>query len=124
MKLLAQATNPFGNVKMPYVPEYDLCGTGGGPTLLVSNIIKIAMVGAGLFAFINLIIAGFLYVSSNGDPKKTAAAWQKIYMSLIGLLIMVASFALTIIISEILFGEPMAILSPTIYGPGEGVACP
>lgn len=110
----------FGNVDSPYSSAYgDLCASG--PTAFATNLIKLAFVAAGLFAFINLILAGFIYISSNGDPKKTASAMQKINMSLIGLVVMVASFALTAIMGQLLFGDATAILNPTIYGPG---GCP
>lgn len=108
----------FGDVDSPYAANLgDLCASG--PTIFFGNIIKIMIVAAGLFAFINLIVAGFTYISSSGDPKATTAAWQKIYMSLIGLIIMVASFIAAILIGEILLGSPTAILAPTIYGPGQ-----
>ena len=111
------ADSMFGNIDSPYSPSLgDLCASG--PTLFFSNIIKLLIVAAGLFAFINLIIAGYLYIASSGDPKQTVVAWQKISLSLIGLVIMVISFTLAIIIGELLLDDPTAILSPTIYGPG------
>jgi len=110
-------TNPFGSIGLPENFGYeDLCNNG--LTVFATNVIKIAIVAAGLFAFINFLLAGFLYISSSGEPKKTAAAMQKINMSLIGLVIMVASFALAVIVGQLLLGDPAAILSPTIYGPG------
>jgi hypothetical protein len=106
----------FGPITSPYKGYEDLCASG--PTVFLTNVVKLVIVAAGLFAFINLIIAGFGYISSSGDPKATTAAWQKIYMSLIGLIIMVASFAVAVLIGTLLLGDPSAILSPTIYGPG------
>lgn len=114
---MADTNDIFGSITSPYPSAYgDLCNSG--PTLLASNLIKLVFVGAGLFAFINFILAGFIYISSSGDPKKTAGAMQKITMSLIGLVIMVASFALAVILGQLLLGSPTAILSPVIYGPG------
>jgi hypothetical protein len=91
---------------------------GGGMLLFLSNVVKFISVAAGLFAFINIILAGFAYVSAGSDTKKTTEAWAKIYMSLIGLIIIVASFAIAGIAGKILFGEWNAILQPQIYGPG------
>lgn len=84
----------------------------------ISNVIKFAIVAAGLFAFINMIIAGWAYLASNGQPEAIAAAWRRMYMSLIGLAVMVASFAIAAIAGQLLLGSYDAILNPVIYGPG------
>jgi hypothetical protein len=106
----------FGTINNPIQGYEDL--EGGGLIDFISNIIKFVTIAAGLFAFINLILAGFTYISAGSDAKKTAEAWSKIYMSLIGLVIIVGSYALAAIMGLILFGDANAILSPTIYGPG------
>jgi hypothetical protein len=93
-------------------------GTNGGLIVFVSNFIKFAVVVAGLFAFFNLIGAGYMYISAGSDSKKTAEAWAKIYMSLIGLVVIIASFAIAGILGYLLFGNADAILNPKIYGPG------
>jgi hypothetical protein len=84
----------------------------------VSNTVKLLMIGAGLFAFINLLLAGIQYLGSQGNTEATTQAWAKIYMSMIGLVVMVAAFALTGILGLLLFGDATAILNPHIYGPG------
>lgn len=89
----------------------------GLPTF-ITNIVTIIFVGAGLFAFFNLIIAGISYISAAGDEKKIIAATYSINMSLIGLVVMVAAAAVTGIVSYLLFGNAAAILSPNITGPG------
>lgn len=82
-----------------------------------NNLLKLIIVGAGIFAFINIIIAGFTFLGASGDPKKTQQAWEKIYMSLIGLMFVAGSFVLAAIFGWLLFKDPTAILSPKIYGP-------
>lgn len=89
----------------------------GGLTTFISNIIKFAITAAGLFAFVNMIIAGWTYLGSNGQPETIAAAWRRMYMSLIGLAVMVASFAIAAIAGQLLLGDWTAILNPKIYGP-------
>lgn len=89
-----------------------------GISAFISNIITIIFVAAGLFAFFNLVIAGFSYITSAGDAKKIEAATYSINMSLIGLVVMVAAAAVTGIVSYLLFGSATAILSPSITGPG------
>ena len=117
--------SPFGSVTNPleqinpngYGDINDTSGAGG-LVGFISNMLKVVAVAAGLFAFINLILAGFIYITSGSDPKKTAEAMNKITMSLIGLVIIIASYALAALIGLIMFGDANAILSPAIYGPG------
>ena len=108
----------FGPITNP-LPNYgELTDPNMGLISFLSNLIRLAIVGAGLFAFINLILAGFQYIGSGGDVKATGAALNRINMSLVGLVVIVASFAIAGVIGLLLFGDASAILSPTIYGPG------
>jgi hypothetical protein len=91
---------------------------GSGLSTFITNVITIIFAAAGIFAFFNLMIAGFSYVTSAGDAKKIEAATAQINMSLIGLVVMVAAAAVTGIISYLLFGSATAILAPSITGPG------
>jgi hypothetical protein len=111
----------FGNIDNPFLKFNSAYGDlkGGGLVDFMSNLIRLAIVAGGLYAFINLIIAGFQYISSNGDSKAVSAAWSRINMSLIGLIIMVSAFAVAGILGQLLLGDPTAILSPKIFGPGE-----
>jgi len=104
-------------IKSP-VTSYGSVESSLGITAFITNIITIIFVVAGLFAFFNLMIAGFTYITSAGDTKKIESATSSINMSLIGLVIMVGAAAVTGIISYLLFGNAAAILSPSISGPG------
>lgn len=84
----------------------------------ITNVITIIFAGAGLFAFFNLMFAGFTYLTSGGDQKKIESAVSSINMSLLGLVVMVGAAAITSIISFLLFGDATAILKPKITGPG------
>jgi len=92
---------------------------GTGLPLFLSNLLKIIFAGAGLFAFFNLIIGGFNYMTANGDKQKIEKALYSINMSIVGLIIMVAAGVITGIVSYLLFGDASAILQPTILGPGK-----
>jgi hypothetical protein len=114
--------NLFGAVRNPFEAfnsPYGSVESATGLTLFISNVIKLVIIAGGLFAFFNLIIAGFQYISAGSDPKATAAAWSRIYMSLIGLLVLVSSITIITILSIIFLGDPFAILRPTFYGPGK-----
>lgn len=91
----------------------------GGLVSFLSNMLRFVAVVGGMWALINMVLAGFQYITSGHDPKQTAVAWQKIYMSLIGLVLIVGSYAIAAILGLVLFGNAGAILSPEIYGPGE-----
>lgn len=105
----------FGSIDNP-VDNYGNVDTG--LPSFISNVITIIFVAAGLYAFFNLMIAGFSYITAGGDEKKIQSAVTSINMSLVGLIIMVAAAAVTGIVSFLLFGNATAILSPSIKGPG------
>lgn len=92
-------------------------GTSGGLILFLSNILRLVFVVAGIYAFINFILAGFQYMSAAGDSKALSAAWERIWQSLLGLIIIVGSFAMAALLGMVFFGNANAILSPNIYGP-------
>ena len=70
---------------------------------LLGNIIIAAMVIAGLMVFFYLIMGGIQYISSGGDKAQAEAARNRITYALIGLVIVVGSFAITKLI-EAFFG--------------------
>ena len=115
----------FGNITIPeplkeaYGPFYgDLLYPGGGIIGFASNLIKLIMIVAGIWAFINIILAGFGYITNPDKPEELSKANDKIYKSLLGLAIIAGSFILAAIAGWILFGDASAILIPKIYGPG------
>jgi hypothetical protein len=93
--------------------------TGGGLTSFITNLIRLAFVGAGVVALLNFIIAGYQYMNAGGDAKQLNAAWARIWQSLVGLVILAAAFALISLVGLIMFGKPDFILNPQIYKPGE-----
>lgn len=111
----------FGTIDNPLSTTFGATGYGsvqGGLGLLITNIVKLVTISAGLWSFANLLMAGLTYITSSGEAEKITAAWAKIWQSLIGLLIIASAFAITAIISRLVFGTYTAILNPIIYGPG------
>lgn len=113
----------FGTIENPLGTAFGEAGqyatvTSGLP-LLISNIVRLVTVVAGLWMFFNFITAGFTYITAGGEAEKINRAWQMIWQSLIGLVIVVAAFVIAGIASQFLFGDVKTILNPVIYGPGK-----
>lgn len=104
----------------PGVDQYQAqVGAGEiGIILFASNIIRLITVIAGVWSLFNLVFAGFKYITASNDVKAVETAWQSIYMSLIGLLIIVSSFTIAGLIGFIFFGDATYILSPKLEGVG------
>lgn len=113
---MASTSDIVGQVTNPLPHAYQGV-TSGGLVLFITNIIRFLFVAAGIFAFINLILAGFQYMSAGGDTKAMSQAFAKIWGSLLGLVIVVGSFALASLFGYLLFGDAGFILNPKIYGP-------
>ncbi|MCX6791740.1 MAG: hypothetical protein NT149_01750 [Candidatus Gottesmanbacteria bacterium] len=109
-------TDIVGTVANPLPPAYQGIASGG-LILFLTNILRLVFVAAGMFAFINLILAGFQFMGAGGDSKAIEKAWGKIWQSLMGLILVVGSFALAALFGYLLFGNAGFILNPKIYGP-------
>jgi hypothetical protein len=113
----------FGSIDAPdAIKKYQTAvgnsaACGGGLILLLSNLVKLAIIAAGIFALFNFITAGFQYISAAGDPKATGQVGNKITGTIIGLVLVATSFAIAALLGLILFGNAGAILNPVIYGP-------
>jgi hypothetical protein len=117
MKLLAQ-DDIVGTIKNPLPSSYqNAIGANGGIALFLSNVLRLVFVVAGIYALLNFIIAGFQYMNAAGDSKALSAAWDRIWQSFVGLIVIIASFALAALIGQLFFGDPQFILNPSITGP-------
>ncbi len=115
----AYAQDVFGNISNPLQDGYgDYNNPNGGLVGFLSNIVKTLTIVAGIWTFFNLLLAGFDFITASGDPEKIQNAWQKIFNSLLGLVIIVASFTIAALLGWLIFKDATAILQPKIYGPG------
>ena len=108
----------IGEVKPPPIEGFKGL-TEGGLTTFINNILKLLIVGAGIYSVINLVLAGYAFMSAGDDPKKVAGAWQKIFQTLIGLAFAAGAFVLAAIFGQLIFGDPTALLQLKIFGPGK-----
>lgn len=110
--------DPIGCIHPPaFIPPISINpATGEVPELVnfLNIILKLIFVVAGLFAFLNLILAGFAFISAGGDPKNVTKAWDKIWQTFVGLLIIVSSFLIAAIIGILFFGDATALIAPKI----------
>jgi hypothetical protein len=121
--LLAQVgtvQNPFSIMGGPSAYTDSVCGSG--LFVILANLIKLSIVIAGLFAFVNFILAGYAFLSSSGDPKAISKAWEKISQSVLGLTVVAGSFILAGIVGWLIFRNYTALLTPRIYTPGTDCA--
>ena len=86
-------------------------------TYFLSLVLRLVTIAAGIYALINFVIAGIGFISAGGNPEAVQRSWAKIYQTLIGISVVVLSYALAGVLGLLLFGSANAILSPTIYGP-------
>lgn len=110
----------------PLVGQIDSPLTGGyasirdgAVSLFITNALRLFFVAAGIMALLNFLIAGFKFINAGGDSKAVSEAWSKIWQSLLGLIVVVGSFALASLFGQLLFGRANFILNPVIYGPGQ-----
>ena len=98
----------FGTIQPP--PGADQGSGLEGLQVFLNNIVQILIVAAGIYAFFNLILAGYGFMSAGDDPKKISAATRKIWQTLLGLTIVAGSFVLAALFGQVLFGAPTALL--------------
>jgi hypothetical protein len=112
-------TGIVGTITNPLSKSYgNVIDTKGGLIGLLTNLLRLIFVVAGIYAFLNIILAGYQYMSAAGDTKALSAAWARIWQTLLGLVIIVGSFALAALFGYLIFGDPGFMLRPNIYGPG------
>lgn len=108
--------NPFQKLGVPAGSIYVTGTQGQGLIFLVNNLIKLIIVIAGIYAFVNIIVAGYGFLSTT-EPKEMAKAWARIWQSMLGLLVIAGSFVLAAIFGWIIFGDATILLQPKLYGP-------
>ncbi|KKT30193.1 MAG: hypothetical protein UW16_C0016G0013 [Microgenomates group bacterium GW2011_GWC1_44_10] len=106
----AQAADVVGTIDLPAGIPKETTQT----TDVISALVRFIVVIAGIFALWNLLTGGLAFISSGGDKGKLTEAQNKIQMSLVGLVVIAASFIIIAIISKVLFGDFGAILAPKL----------
>jgi hypothetical protein len=104
--------NPFGTITAPTTS----LGTEPGLAIgkLIQLVIGLLIIGAGIYALINIILAGYSFMAAGDDPKKVAGAWAMIWQTMLGLAVAAGAFVLAAIFGQLIFGDPTFILNPQI----------
>lgn len=110
----------FGSITPPSgVQAYDTQAGGIGILVFFSNVIRAFTLIAGIYVMFNIVLAGFGYVTagSSGDTGAHQKAKDKITLSVIGLVIIVASYTIMGIIGFVFFGEADYFINPELITP-------
>ncbi len=102
----------IGGITNP-LPKY-ASTQGEGLFKFLGNVLKFAGTIGGIYMIIQMILAGYAYISAAGDPKATATAWAQIWQSIVGMVIIASAFVIASVVERF---TGIKILSPVIYGP-------
>ena len=105
----------FGNISPPPSTYENLIDPNLGLVGFVNNLLGLITAAAGIFVIVNFIIAGYLYLSSNGEAQKILAAGNKILQSAIGIGLVAIAYVIAAIVGKILFNDPTRLLQPGIF---------
>lgn len=114
--LLAQ-DNPFGTVTLPAGLSKFTADPGVAFGKLIQFGLRALVVGAGLYAIFNLVLAGYSFMSAGDDSKKVSGAWSQISQTLMGLAFSAGAFVLAAIFGQLLFNNPLFLLQPVLPTP-------
>ena len=96
--VVSAATDPFQDAcDLPGTSEADACQSKpgdnpiSGPTGILMTVTNVVALLAGVTAVIIIIIAGFQFVFSSGDPQKAASARNAIIYAAVGLVVIVVA---------------------------------
>lgn len=79
---------------------------------IVSTIIGFITVIAGIFFMLQFMISGFEYLSAAGDKNKLQSAQHRMMYAVIGLMVIVSTYAVTTMMAEILGFDSFLLRNP------------
>lgn len=87
-------TGPIFDIPNP-IPSLDNLGD------IFNNLLSLAFFVAGVAMFFNLVIGGIAWITAGGDPKAMDSARRRITNAVIGLIIVVAAYAIALILQQV-----------------------
>lgn len=105
-----------GEIAVPKGVDLINADAGGniGIILFLSNMIRFIIILGGLWTLLNIVFAAFAYFTGGGKPDSHAKAKDRFTMSVIGLLLMIASYTIAALIGLVFYGDATYIITPTI----------
>ncbi|MBP7875372.1 hypothetical protein KA012_00055 [Candidatus Woesebacteria bacterium] len=82
--------------------------------VMVTSLLQIALIASVILVLFQLVTAGLNWITSGGDKAKTESARGKIVAAIVGLVLVVASWALFLFILQLIGLEPGTIIP---FGP-------
>lgn len=95
MEQIAQLRGPSGSESMDGVATFE------GLNWIFNNLISVALGFAAIILFLMLILGGFKYITSGGNPEKAAGAKATLTYAISGIVILILSILALRIISDI-----------------------
>ncbi|MBP9817816.1 hypothetical protein KBC75_03640 [Candidatus Shapirobacteria bacterium] len=102
----------FGQIASP-LPKY-ASTQGSGLFLFLSNLFQVVAVIGGIYMIFQFIMAGYAYISASGDVKATQAAFDRIWQSILGMVIIASAFVIASVVTRL---TGIEIINPVLNGP-------
>jgi hypothetical protein len=108
----------IGGVEAPTAISAINTEAGGniGVIFFISRVLNFANIIAGILVMLNFVFAGFLYITGAGNASNMSKINQRLLWSIVGILVIVASYTLAAIFGLIFFNNATFIITPTLSG--------
>ncbi len=122
----AEINDAIGSIEPPpgvEVQNQDMVNKGAGTAediaifFFLNKFLIVLNVVAGLWVLVNLTLAGYAYISSQGKAEAHQIVREKLTMSIAGLALLVIAYMAIAILSALFFGDPGFILNPELSEP-------
>ncbi len=92
-------------------------GTGGiGILIFISTLLHFFAVICGIWTLFNFLISGFTLITAQYDTKAQTDVKDRLTMTVIGLVVIVAAYTFAGLFGLIFFGSASAIINPKLQG--------
>ncbi len=82
-------------------------GEAVDPRLIVSNIVRLALGLVATIIFVLMVFAGYKWMTAGGNEEQIAESKGTIYNATIGLVIILAAYGITILITNLALGRSL-----------------
>jgi hypothetical protein len=90
-------------------------GTRIGIVNFLSLLLRIFTIISGLWFMFNIIVGGYLFITSSTDSGTMAKFKESLYFSLIGLFLIATAYLIAALVGSIFFGNAGFIIRPALF---------